>query len=323
MSLKIAMVGSGRIAETKLLPAIVAADGVELYSVLSRDIGRARSVAENYAAIANQPAHDDLRSLLADKALDAVLIATPDKLHAQQTIAAAEAGKHVLVEKPMATSGAEARAMVSACHQNGVKLGVAYHLRWHGAHRPLFEDVRRGEFGVIRHMRVQWSSQAHDASNWRAATDVGKWWSLAGVGTHCLDQVLWFMSAECGPVVDVKSVISRSVWGGPNDETALLALRFENGATADICSSVQFAAPSRFELYGSMGYAVGEGTVGTTGEGAMSVNGTERKYGYADCYRAELEDFAASVRDNRPPEVTGEMGLMNVDILCQATGQQE
>jgi predicted dehydrogenase len=319
MSLKFAMIGAGRIAETKLLPALAQADGAELWSVLSRNRHRAQTVADQFGATSPNPAYDDLDELLADEELDAVLIATPDKLHAPQTLAAARAGKHVFVEKPMATSVEEADAMVAACREADVKLGVAYHLRWHGAHRPLFQAVGKGALGDLRHMRVQWSSHAADDSNWRARTDVGKWWSLAGVGTHCLDQVLWFMQPACGDVVDVKSIISRSVWGGPNDETALITLQFQSGATADLCSSVVFQAPTRFELYGSKGYAIGEGTVATTGEGEMWTHEGRWDYQYVDCYRAEMEDFAAAVRDDRAPEVDGVMGQKNVAILCQAT----
>ena len=110
MTIKFAMIGTGRIAENKLLPAMAAADGAELWNVLSRNKARAAKTAEAFGAKSPSPAHDDLAMLLADPDLDAVLIATPDKLHADETIAAAKAGKHVFVEKPMATSVEEAEA---------------------------------------------------------------------------------------------------------------------------------------------------------------------------------------------------------------------
>jgi predicted dehydrogenase len=320
MTLKIAVIGPGGIAQRKLLPALKAAEGAELWSVMSRDKSRAAAAAAEFGAGSPNAAQDNIDSLLADPELDAVLIATPDKLHAEQAIAAARAGKHVFCEKPMATSPAEAQAMIAACKEAGVKLGVAYHLRWHGAHRPLFADVQAGKLGDLRHIRVQWSSLAADDSNWRARTDVGKWWSLAGVGTHILDQILWYMTPTCGDVVEVKSVISHKVWGSPNDETALIAMQFENGATAELCASVVFAGPTRFELYGTKGYAVTEDTMATTGEGTMTTGDGPYNYTYVDCYRAEIEDFAAAVRDNRAPEVDGEMGARNVEILCKATG---
>jgi len=319
MTLRFAMIGTGRIAETKLLPALNAAHGAQLWSVLSRDKSRASSVASQFNAGSPNAAHDSLDALLADPDLDAVLIATPDKVHADQAIAAARAGKHVFCEKPMATSSDEAQAMVAACAEAGVKLGVAYHLRWHGAHRTLFEQVQAGKLGDLRHIRVQWNLLAADDNNWRAHTEVGKWWSLAGVGTHCLDQILWYMTPTCGEVVNVTSVISRKVWGGHNDETALIAMMFENGATADLCSSVVFAAPTRFELYGTKGYAVSENTMAETGEGTMTTHDGPFNYAYVDCYRAEIEDFAAAARDDREPEVDGVVGARNVEILCQAS----
>ncbi len=320
MTLKMALIGPGGIAERKLLPALQAAEGAELWSVMSRDKGRASAAAARFGAAAPNAAHDTIEALLADPQLDAVLIATPDKLHADQAIAAARAGKHVFCEKPMATSPAEADAMVAACQAAGVKLGVAYHLRWHGGQRRLFDDVKAGKLGELRHMRVQWTSLAGDDSNWRARTDVGKWWALAGVGTHILDQILWYMTPTCGDIVEVKSVIANQVWGSANDETSLIAMKFENGATADLCASVVFSGPTRFELYGSKGYAVSEDTMSTTGEGTITTHDGRYDYAYVDCYKAEIEDFAAAVRDNRAPEVDGVMGARNVEILCQATG---
>lgn len=319
MPLKIAMIGTGRIAENKLLPALEKTDKAVLWSVLSREKSRADEVAKRFAAQSATPAHDDLDSLLADPDLDAVLIATPDKMHAEQAIAAAKAGKHVFSEKPMTTSIEEADAMVSACKDAGVKLGVAFHNRWHAGLRKLHEAVSEGQLGDLRHMRVQWSFLAPDAGNWRAGTDVGKWWGLAGVGTHCLDQILWFLEPTCGEVVEMKSIITKDVWKGPNDETALITMKFASGATADLCSSVLFQAPTRFELYGSKGYATGEDVVFTTGAGTMQLNGKPWDFTPNDPYQLEIEDFAAAVAEDRAPEVDGEMGRRNTEILVRAT----
>ncbi|MCB1512142.1 MAG: Gfo/Idh/MocA family oxidoreductase [Hyphomicrobiaceae bacterium] len=319
MTLKVAMLGTGRIAGMKLLPAIAKSDNVVLWSVLSRDAGRAAELAKQYGAKSPTPGYSDLDAMLADDQLDAIIIATPDKLHSVQAIAAARAGKHVFCEKPMTTSIEEADAMVAACKDTGVKLGVAFHLRWHPGLRKLHNAVANGLLGDLRHMRIQWSFQAPDAENWRAGTDVGRWWGLAGVGTHCLDQILWFMEPHCGEVVEIKSMITRDFFKGPNDETALINLRFANGATADLCSSVLFNAPTCFELYGTKGYAKGEGAVGITGEGRMWTDQGAWEFTPNDPYLGEIEDFAAAVRDDRAPEVDGEMGRKNTAILVQAT----
>ena len=251
MPLKIAIISTGKIATDSLVPALKAQPDACLWSVFSRDQARAADYARGHGAQAPQPAFDDLDALLADPDLDAVILASPDKLHAPQTLAAAKAGKHDFTEKPMATENADAQAMVDACRQADVRLGVAYHLRWHGGHRKLKAMASEGRFGEIRHMRLMWARKHPNARNWRASAEVGRWWSLAGVGTHCLDQVRWFMGPDCGEVVKVASVINHAVWGSDHDETAVLALQFENGSTAEICTSVLFDAPRRMEIFGS------------------------------------------------------------------------
>ena len=321
MTMNIAMLGTGRIADGQLAPAIAEADGVRLWSVLSRDAQRGRKFAERHGAAAPRAVHTDLDSLLADDELDAVLIASPDKLHAPQCIAAARAGKHVLTEKPMATDVAEAQAMVDACDEAGVVLAVAYHLRWHAGHRKLAAAIRAGDLGTIRHMRVQWTFLAPNAENWRASAEVGRWWGLAGVGTHCLDQVRWIMVPSCGEIVVQENLISREVWKGPHDETALISLGFESGATAEVCSSVLFAAPRRMEVFGSGSYAICDDTLGPHGAGAISIGGKPMDYQVSNPYVGEIADFAAAVAEGRPPEVDGREGLRNVATLVAAVSE--
>lgn len=318
MTLNIAMLGTGRIADQELAPALAEVDGARLWSVLSRDAGRGREFAERHGAAAGVAVHTDLATLLADDALDAVLIATPDKLHAQQCIAAARAGKHVLTEKPMATEVAEARAMVEACDEAGVVLAVAYHMRWHAGHRKLAGLVHAGGLGTLRHVRAQWTFLAQDDRNWRAAPEVGRWWGLAGVGTHCLDQIRWLMTPACGEIVVQENLISREVWKGPHDETALVSLAFESGATAEICTSVLFNAPKRMEVFASDTYAICDDTLGPHGAGDISIGGEPMEFEVLNPYAGEIADFVAAVRDGRPPEVDGREGLRNVETLVAA-----
>lgn len=320
MTLKIALLATGRIAEHELAPALAQAEGAELWSVLSRDPARAADFAARHSAGSPTPAYTDLEALLQDPTLDAVLIATPDKLHAEQTIACARAGKHVLVEKPMATDRDSGREMVDACAEARVKLGVAYHVRWHLGHRKLVTECAAGTFGELRHMRLQWSSPVPDATSWRAHPEVGRWWSLAAVGTHCLDQLRWIMVPHCGEIVEMKSIISNDVFSSPHDETAVLSFKFESGATGEICSSVLFQGPRRMELYGTGGFALAENTLGPTGDGKIETDDGPLEYTPRNPYVGEIEDFVGAVRDDRAPEVGGEEGLRNVDLLLKAIG---
>jgi 1,5-anhydro-D-fructose reductase (1,5-anhydro-D-mannitol-forming) len=319
MPINIAIIGSGNIADDQLAPALKQVRGAQLFSVLSRDKYKALAFAKRHDVVSPQPVYTDLGALVANTEIDAVIIATPDKLHAQQAIAAAKAGKHVLTEKPMATDLESAIEMVAACREANVKLGVAYHLRWHAAHRRIFDVLRSGEIGTLRHMRVQYTWMAPDDHNWRASTEVGQWWSLAGTGTHCLDLIRWLMVPSCGEIESLKSIISKKVYVGPHDETAVVTMRFESGATAEFCSSVLIDAPSRLEIYGSDGYAVCEGTLGRHNEGTSSTHKGVLQFTPVNPYVAEIQDFVDAIRQKRSPEVSGDEGLRNVELLLAVT----
>ncbi len=318
MTVNIAMLGTGSIADDVLAPALQRVAGARLWSVLSRDRDRARAFAQRHGALAPAPVHDVLDTLLADSDLHAVIIAAPDYLHAPHAIAAARAGKHVFTEKPMATGIAEGEAMVRACDDAEVMLAVGYHLRWHAGHRKMLRLIRAGGVGDLHHMRVQWTFQVSDARNWRAQRDTASWWSLSGVGTHCLDLIRWVMVPACGEVVSLASTISREVWHGPNDETAVVALRFASGATAEFCSSVLFAAPSRAEVYGSDGYIRCEDTLTRRAAGSIDTHQGSLEFDVADPYAGEIRDFVAAIENHRKPEVDGREGLRNVELLAQA-----
>ena len=276
--LRIAMIATGRIAANALAPAIERAAGAELWSVLSRDAGRARDFAERHRAASPEPAHTDLDALLADPDLDAVLIASADRLHAGQCIAAAEAGKHVFCEKPMATTAADAERMTAACRDAGVRLGIAYHMRWHRGHRDLAGAVHAGRFGrLAAHARPVVDAGARRLELARPLRG-RRWWGLAAVGTHCLDQVRWYMLPSCGEITRLTPLITRNVFQGPHDETALLALEFESGATAEVCTSVLFDAPRRMEVYGSDGHALFDDTLGPSGGGRIVTHEGEHAF---------------------------------------------
>lgn len=208
--------------------------------------------------------------------------------------------------------------MVRACDEAGVRLGVAYHLRWHAGHRKVADAVYDGAFGELRHVRVLWSWPAEDDSDWRARPQLGRWWSLAGVGTHCLDLIRWIMVPSCGEIVSLASTVGREIWRGPHDETALVSMRFESGATAEFCSSVLFEAPSLLEVYGDEGYAICEGTLGPHGGGSIRTHEGGLQYEPRNPYEAELRDFVSAVVEGRAPEVDGAEGLRNVELLLAA-----
>ena len=103
-----------------------------------------------------------------------------------------------------------------------------------------------------------------------------------------------------------------------HDETAILGFRFENGATAELCSSVLFDAPKRMEVYATKGYIRFEDTLGPHGAGRIETQQGPMQFTTANPYVGEVEDFVAAIRENRPPEVDGEEGKRNVELMLRA-----
>ncbi|MEE9391999.1 MAG: Gfo/Idh/MocA family oxidoreductase [Planctomycetota bacterium] len=315
---RIAILGTGSIADTAHAPALSSLPECCLWSVLSRCQDRAQGFARRHQAKAPQAAFDDLAGLLRDDALDAVIVTTPDRLHAAMAIAALKAGKHVLVEKPMVTSRAEGEELLAARDASGKTLAVAFHLRHHRGHRLLRERILAGDIGEVRHLRVQWTFAAADASNWRATPKLGKWWSLAANGPHALDLVRWFAADRLGPLEELRGTFSRGrVLGSPHDETAVVGGCFASGATIEILTSVLFASRPAFEIYGSEGEGICRDTLGRHGAGDIELNGDPLTFEVHSPFAGEIADFVAAARDGRAPEVGGEAGMQVVEDLLR------
>ena len=311
--LRVGLIGPGSIAE-RLITALSSIEDVDFWSVLGRDLTRTRDFATRHGAKSRKQAYIDLPSFLADPLLDAVIIATPDRLHAAQCIAAARARKHVFVEKPMATSVRDARRIVDTCRKHEVELAVGYHLRFHAGHQQIRQLVAEGAIGTIRHINVTWTMLASE-TDWRSSPELGRWWSLAALGTHGLDLVQWLVWQQAGEITTAKALFSNGVFPGARDETSLVSLAFESGATAQVLSSVVFRAPRLVEIFGTTGSIRCLETLGPRGAGEIFVNNRPLAFPVVDPYKLELTDFAKAIISGGTPSVDGAIGSGNVALL--------
>lgn len=314
MSIAWAIVGIGRHADNRIAPAIARAGNGRLVAVLSQDATRARAFAEKHGA---ERAYVSLESLLEDPAVDAVFIASPNSLHAAQTIQAAQAGKHVLCEKPMALTLEDCRAMIEACDKAGVKLGLGFHLRHYSAHLEAQRLIASGELGEVVFARVQESMRTPGRTfpaGWRNDPEMAGGGVIMSTGVHGLDLLRFLIGSE------VAEVTALTETEPPQLEALAIALmRFENGAHATLeCFRGTPHLTNDLALYASKGLIRVHGTIGGDGVGQLELqlqgSQIQREFPAMDPYLAEVEDFGRCILEGGEPLASGLDGLRTAEL---------
>ena len=325
MPLGWAIISVGQHPDLKIAPAINAAHDAELVAVYSRDQGRAEAFAQKHGAAA---AYDSLDALLGDPRVAAVFVASPNYLHAQHTVQAAKAGKHVLAEKPMATTLEDAVAMVRVCREQGVKLGVGYHLRTHPGHILARRVIGDGVLGRIALAQGQWGRGTRGQSSAPPRTGLRRWWgdpdamggaaSMMGTGVHALDLLRFLLDQE---VTQVAAITDGQTPQQPLENVAVTSLRFDGGTVATMtCGRLLPDTQNDFAVYGSEGRVTGRATLWEARQGRVevvseTVNQTQVCPGqYLGNFIAEIEDFHSAIKEDRAPAATGMDGLRVVQI---------
>lgn len=237
---RVAVIGCGLIAQRSHFPAYAAAPEADIAGVVSLDAAEAENAVANFGAKRILPSWE---AAVADPEIDAIDICTPNYLHAPIAIAAARAGKHVFVEKPMATRLEDANAMVAAARENGVHLTVGHNLRF----APVFQAMRAamqeqvigrpfGARAVYMHAGPDeaWGS----SSQWFWDEKMAGGGALLDMGIHIIDAIRWIIGR---PVIEVSAMTSRQLKPTFADDMSFALLRFEG----DVIASVQAAWSAR------------------------------------------------------------------------------
>ena len=289
-------------------------------------VGAAGSTAEHSGAFAER--HDcphgytSVEDLLADPDIDAVWIASPNYLHEQHIASALNRGKHVLAEKPLATTGAAAESLTRLAESVGRRLGVGYQARFHPGLRDLREHVRVGGVGQVAFIRASWQTQYPALPRaWRLKQETSGGWALMDIGTHSLDAALWLTGFPETRLLAAS--LSAQHWPGEVDDLALLLLEFgSTKAVVEAATGVQ-GPVNRVEVYGTAGWAIATGTyvdrLGPSGGDLTASSGIERSYdNAANPYEMQATAFAAWTRGDEYAGATARDGAVNVAILESA-----
>jgi len=306
-------------------------EGTALVAVSDQAEQKARSVAERYHA----EWYTENERLLARKDIDVVCVCTPSGTHSDIGIQAAQAGKHVLVEKPMDVTLEKADRLIAACRKANVKLGVIFQLRFFEASKQVKKAIESGKLGKLVlgdcYMKFYRTQAYYDQATWRGTWELDGGGALMNQGIHGVDLLQWLM----GPVKSVYAYMDILAHRDIEVEDAAVALlRFENGALGVIegSTAVYPEAQQRLEIHGTNGTVVLEGTELTwikrwnlmegNGEPVPETKDMEILTGPEAVaalggmgHRMQIEDMANAVRGHREPLVSGGEGRKSLEIV--------
>ena len=322
-SMYVGIVGAGNISDTHARAAR-AIPGVAVSAVWGPTLDKAKRLAEASGAAA----YDDLRRFLEHRPMDLVAIGTPSGTHAEQAIAAAGRGLHVLVEKPVDVQTARIDRLIAAVDAAGVKGGVFFQDRLKPDIVRLKDLVTSGALGslVFGAGRVPWyrPPEYYGNSRWRGTWALDGGGALMNQGIHTVDVLQWLM----GPVARLTARTATRVHDIEVEDTAVATLEFASGAlgTIEAATSIYPGYPRRVEITGSNGTAVLEGDTlvkvdlrggagSVSAAAAPTVASSSPVVADASAHQRIVEDFLEAIRTGRPPVCDLREGRRSVAIV--------
>jgi predicted dehydrogenase len=319
-----AIMGLGRLALGEILPAFADCKHARPVALISGDPDKSRAVAAQYGISAD--ACYDYRSfdrVRDNPAIEVVYVVTPNALHRDNVVAAAKAGKHVLCEKPMATSPDEAREMISACRAADRLLMIAYRIQYETYNTELARRARAGELGSVRLISAVNVQNQGDPRQWRQIKAIAGGGALPDIGLYCLNTARALLGEEPVEVFATEWRPSDDPRFEQVEASIAFTLKFPSGAIATCSSS--YAAHERrdFAVYGSDAAAHIENAFAYEGqrlimarrdgraENVTTVSLPQRKQ-----FALEIDHMAACVRSGTRPRTPGEEGLQDQVLMA-------
>jgi predicted dehydrogenase len=317
-----AIVGLGRISMDHFMPATKTARQSKLTGLVSGHRDKAEKQAALYSipttAIYNYENFDSIRD---NKSIDAVYIALPNSMHAEYTIRAAKAGKHVLCEKPMATSVDDCKAMIQACRDNNVKLMIAYRCQLEPTNLHAIDLIRSGKLGVIQAIE---SSFGFDIGpDWRLDKKLAGGGPLMDVGVYSLNACRQLTGEEPQVLSAYSSVIDKDGRFNTVEENVTWAMKFPSGIVASCNTTYGAPMDGYYRVHGSKGYLDMESAFGYQGQHLTGQIGRDNKIDQPNPakdpsqFTAEADYFTDCVLTNKEPKMDGAEGLKDMQYIAE------
>jgi len=325
MAIHIGILGGGNISLTHARAAREI-EGVEIAAVYGQNREKADSLARAYGGVV----YSDLQSFLNHRPMEIVAIGSPSGVHADHGIAVARCGLHVLVEKPIDVTTERTDALIQACEQAHVKLGVFFQDRVKPHVTQLKQFIEAGKLGkpLLVTARVKWyrEPEYYSGSRWRGLQSLDGGGALMNQGVHTVDLLLWLM----GPVERVYAKAITALHRIETEDTVVATLEFANGAvgTLEAATSAYPGYNRRVELTGSEGTIILEHdrviaadlrspTDEFSSGGAQDLNASATSPVVSDVrgHRMIIEDFVRAIQTDGTPRCDGREGRKSVQLV--------
>ena len=321
-----AVIGLGSIAEMAVLPAFRHSKKSRVVALVSHDLKRAQELGKKFG-VKNCYSYEEYDRCLSQPDVDAVFIASVNGVHAEQTIRAATAGKHVLCEKPMANSVADCHRMVETCRAHHVRLMIAYRKYFEPGSVALKKLVDSGKLGRLRHMFSTYTEIVDPvkAKNWQLNPRLAGGGSLMDIGIYCVNNMRWLAGSSPLDATAHAWTDDPQRFSGVEDSISF-SLTHPGGLVCQGTSSYSAQAASFVQVHGDKGWAALNPAFAFEEErqffGKIQGEWFEQKFKVIDEFLLELDAFAICVRQGRDPEPDGMEGLRDMAtveaIYCSA-----
>jgi 1,5-anhydro-D-fructose reductase (1,5-anhydro-D-mannitol-forming) len=311
MSVGWGIIGIGKVADIAIAPAIDTDEQSTLAAVCSRSLDRAKTFADKHGAPSY---YGDYMEMLNDPTVDVVYIATPNGLHAEQALAALMCGKHALVDKPLALEIDDARAIVGAAADAGVRLGVGFHLRYKATARAARDAIAAGHLGEMFYAEMACGAGKglFPYDTWRADPALSGGGTLLHQGVHAVDLVAYLADQ---PVVEVTCMIDTPC----AEDVFVGSCRLADGTLANIASHSRRAGTRPdWTVFGTEGWLDARGGTSPAPDDTLDLHtddGTSRlATSTTSAYVAEVAAFSDAVVSGTEPIASGLDGLRAVAV---------
>jgi predicted dehydrogenase len=312
-----AVIGLGHISQRAILPGFRNAKRSKLAALVSGDAEKAKFLAAKFGA-GQTCTYNAFDECLRNPRVEAVYIATPNSRHLEFALRAAQAGKHVLCEKPLAITVSECRQMIEACARNGVKLMTAYRKHFEPSALEFKELIDSGKLGRLKIIHTAFTISLPSGDSWHLKHHLAGGGSLVDVGIYCINTVRWLTGLE--PVeAQAYSWTADPARFSEVDDNMSFQLKFPGGLYLQGSSSFTAAKASFLQVHGEKGWAALDPAYAYNEErrffGKIAGEWFEKKFKPMDEFSLELDHFSECIRENRDPLPDGFAGMRDVAVI--------